>query len=70
MKNRIPNPTGRNQYGEVGGQNDRQPQTAESIAAEHGVSERTVRRAGKFAAAVEVLKKTDPEIERRIVAVK
>jgi phage N-6-adenine-methyltransferase len=45
-----------------GGQNVR-PNAAESLAAEHGVDEKTIRRDGKFAEAVETL-----GIEREIVA--
>jgi ParB family chromosome partitioning protein len=44
------------------GQNVRPSQTAESLAAEHGVDEKTIRRDGKFAEAVEAL-----GIEREIV---
>lgn len=49
-----------------GGQNDR-PKTAEHLAVEHGVSERTVRRAGKFAAAVEQVREAEPEAEEHVV---
>ena len=45
------------------GQNVRPSQTAESLAAEHGVNEKTIRRDGEFAEAVETL-----GIEREIVA--
>lgn len=45
------------------GQNVQKLTTAESIAAEHGVDEKTIRRDGKFAEAVEAL-----GIEREIVA--
>lgn len=38
-----------------GGQNVHQSTTAESLAAQHGVDEKTIRRDGKFAEAVEVL---------------
>jgi phage N-6-adenine-methyltransferase len=40
---------------EMDGQNVRPSQTAESLAAEHGVDEKTIRRDGKFAEAVEAL---------------
>lgn len=42
------------------------PKTAEKIAKEHGVTEKTVRNAGKVAEAVEKLKKVDPEIESKV----
>ena len=43
--------------------------TAEALAEQHGVSERTVRNAGEFADAIETLKKeVDPEIESKVVA--
>jgi phage N-6-adenine-methyltransferase len=48
---------------EMDGQNVRPSQTAESLAAEHGVDEKTIRRDGKFAEAVEAL-----GIEREIVS--
>jgi hypothetical protein len=48
---RVTNPEGKNQHGEVDGQNDQQPRrprtTAEQIAKDAGVSEHTVRRAAK-----------------------
>lgn len=47
-KKSVSNPDGKNQPDELGGQNVRQPKTAERIAKEHGVDEKTVRRAGKF----------------------
>ena len=55
-----------NQYSERD-QNDPIPQrTAERLAAEHGVSAPTIKRDGKFAAAVEALKPAIPDIERRV----
>jgi hypothetical protein len=43
--------------------------TAERIASQHGVSEPTIKRDGRFAAAVAKVKKTvDPEIEAKVVA--
>jgi hypothetical protein len=48
---------------EKSGQNVQSFSTAESLAAEHGVDEKTIRRDGKFAEAVEAL-----GIEREIVA--
>lgn len=62
-KKAIPNPTGNNGSGEVSGQTVRQPKTAEKLAREHGVDEKTVRRAGQFQAAAEKL-----GIEKEIAA--
>jgi N6-adenosine-specific RNA methylase IME4 len=39
--------------------------TAEIIAAEHGISPATVKRAGKFAEAVDTVKETEPEVVAR-----
>lgn len=50
-KRAVSNPEGKNQHAEVSGQNVRQPKTAERIAKEHGIDEKTVRRAGQFQAA-------------------
>jgi hypothetical protein len=44
--------TGANQYTQSG-QTDRSAPTADTLATQHGVSEKTVRRAGKFAEEVE-----------------
>lgn len=49
------------------GQNDPRLRTSESIAAQHKVSERTVRRAGDFAAAVEKIQKVQPELQQQEV---
>lgn len=46
--------TGANQF-KQSGQNVHFPKTAESLAVQHGVDEKTIRRDGKFAEAVEVL---------------
>jgi DNA modification methylase len=59
-----------------GGRSDRQlwggqnvhPKTAEAIAKEHNIDEKTVRRAGQFAESVEAVKKLDPEIEQKVIA--
>ena len=64
--NRIKKPVGgdgTNQHSEKCGQNVHKARTAESLAAEHGVNEKTIRRDGEFAEAVEAL-----GIEREIVA--
>mgnify|MGYP000136931558 CR=1 FL=1 len=42
--------------------------TAQQLAREHGVDERTIRRDGAFAEAVETTKTLDPEIERKVVS--
>lgn len=42
--------------------------TAEKLAREHGVTEKTVRNAGKFAASVEKAKAIDPAIEAKVSA--
>lgn len=44
------------------------PNAAESLAKEHGVTEKTVRNAGKFAESVEKAKKIDPTIEAKVSA--
>jgi len=41
--------------------------TATKLAKENGVSEATVRRAGKFAKSVNTLKEVDPEVEKKII---
>ena len=46
---------------------DKDDSTAAKIAREHGVGERTVRRAGEFAEAVEKAKETDPDIEQKVL---
>ena len=42
--------------------------TAERLASQHGVTERTIRRDGEFADAVETLKPIVPDIEQRVMA--
>ena len=54
---------GTNQHSEECGQNVHKARTAESLAAEHGVNEKTIRRDGEFAKAVETL-----GIERDVVS--
>lgn len=44
------------------------PNTAERLADQHGVTERTIRRDGQFASAVETLKPVIPDIERRVMS--
>ena len=51
----------------VEGQNGHQPTTAEQVAAETGVSPRTVRRAAKLAAKVEEIQAVEPELPREEV---
>lgn len=54
---------------DLSGGHDGQPKktTAERLAQEHNVSERSVRRAGEFAAAVEAAKAKDPAIEQKVL---
>jgi len=49
-------------------QNDTLIDHAERLAKQHGVSAATIKRDGKFAAAVEKVKAVDPEIEKKIVS--
>jgi hypothetical protein len=51
--------TGANQHTEQTGQNG-QSATATKLAADYGVDERTIRRDGQFARAVETVKAADP----------
>jgi hypothetical protein len=48
-KKKVTNEKGLNQFSEVEGQNVPQPTTAEIIAQQNNVSEKTVKRAEKFA---------------------
>jgi len=41
--------------------------TDDKLAKEYGVSDMTIQRAGKFAAAVETLRTVDPDIEAKVV---
>jgi phage N-6-adenine-methyltransferase len=50
------------------GQNVQMPSTAERLAVQHGVDERTIRRDGQFAAAVETLKGVVEDIEERVMS--
>jgi len=63
--------TGANQHTAQSAQNEHsardQGKTAQKLAEEHGVSPATVRRAGKFAAAVDTLKSEDPDLETKVV---
>lgn len=59
--------------GAIGGASDgqnvqRSQPTAERLAEQHGVTERTIRRDGDFAAAVETLKPHVPDIEERVMS--
>jgi hypothetical protein len=56
-----------NQYTGGSGQNVHL-KTAESLASEHGVSEKTICGDGQFAAAVETLKVVDPDSEKKVVS--
>lgn len=44
------------------------PKTAERLAREHGVDEKTIRRDGQFAEAIEKTRSLDPEIEHKVVS--
>jgi hypothetical protein len=55
LKKSVPNQDGRNQHTEVNRQNDGQPNTAERLAQQHGVTSKTIKRDGQFAEAVEML---------------
>lgn len=50
------------------GQNDPNGSPAEVLAKQHGVSESTIKRDGRFAKAVETIKKVDPEIEANVIS--
>jgi N6-adenosine-specific RNA methylase IME4 len=56
------------QAGAMKGKGVEKSSTASSLAKEHGVTEKTVRNAGKVAEAVDKLKAVDPEIERRVAS--
>lgn len=68
-KKEVPNPEGAGgKSGKiVNRQNVGQQTTAESLAEEYGVSDRTVERAGQFAEAVEELKPHVPDIQQRVM---
>ena len=65
-KQAVKNPEGANQHKEVIGQNDLKPptDTAKEIAKETGVSEKTIRRDAKFAAALAKKKMTIADIAK------
>jgi hypothetical protein len=51
----VSNPDGLNQHSEAAGQNVPQPDTAERLAAEYQIDEKTVRRAGEFVQGLDAL---------------
>lgn len=59
--------SGRSDRDFSGGQNVL-PKTAEKLATEHGVNEKTIRRDGQFASDVEKLKEIVPDVEQRIIS--
>lgn len=59
--------TGANQH-EQSGKSYHSAKTAERLAKEHGVTEKTVRNAGKFAESVEKAKAIDPAIESKVTS--
>jgi hypothetical protein len=64
----IPNPQGKNQHGEVGGQNVLQPTAAEKLAGEYKVTSRTIKRDGQYAAAIDALAtNVGEEIKQKIL---
>lgn len=52
----------------VDSHNDIQPTTAQTLAAEHGVSSPTINRDGKLARMVEELKQNVPDIEQQVMS--
>lgn len=68
---RAKKPHGGDRRSESSGQNAHsvEPErTAERLATQHGVDERTIRRDGQFAAAVDALKPHVPDIESRVMS--
>lgn len=71
-KKELPNPEGKNQYDEVDGQNVHQPKeeqsTAQRIADQYHVTEKTIRRDAKVAKAIDEIGKTSPVAKQKILA--
>lgn len=57
-----------NQYTVANGQNVHKQTTAEKLAAEHGVDEKTVRRAGQYADAIAIVEKAVPGFTQTVTA--
>lgn len=68
-KKEVPNPEGiGGKSGKiVEGQNVPQQTTSERLAEEYGVSDKTVKRAGQFAEAIDSLKPHVPDIQQRVM---
>jgi len=64
-----PNPKGRNQYSEVGRQNDAEPQerTRERLAKDHGVSTKTVERSADLYNSVKIIGDVAPSVGFRLM---
>jgi hypothetical protein len=60
------NPDGVNQHSEVGGKTYHQPKTAEKLAKEYSVSEKTIRNDAKFAEAVDAIAEKAAEPKRQL----
>ena len=67
-KQRVSNPSGKNQYSEVKPQNDVQPTTSQKIAALTGVSKATIERDAQWVKAVDEIKKDEPGLASKIIA--
>ena len=68
-KKRITNERGKNQYKEVMGQNDPQPEerTSQKVADLYGVAEKTIRRDGQVANAINKIGETSPAAKQKII---
>ena len=67
----VSNVSGRNQYSEVGGQNDHQPQmqsTAKRLADQYNISPRTIRRDALLASAINKIGEVSPEAKMDILS--
>lgn len=65
----VTNPDGANQHKkEVGGQNVHQAKTAQKIAEQHNVNEKTIRRDGKMANAIDKIGDISPEAKQKILS--
>ena len=67
----VSNETGKNQYSEVGGQNDHQPKldkTSDRLADKYKVSPKTIRRDAKVAEAIDIIGETSPEAKKMILS--
>jgi hypothetical protein len=67
-KQRVSNPSGKNQHSEVKPQTDVQPTTSQKIAALTGVSKATIERDAQWVKAVDEIKKDEPGLASKIIA--